>query len=956
VINPFRFEDRHIGPSDSALATMLMELGFADLNQFTNTVLPESIKIIDDFSEHLPKAISEYEVLAELRELAQQNGQYRSLIGNGYYGTHTPHVILRNVLENPSWYTAYTPYQPEISQGRLEALFAFQTMITDLTGLDIANASMLDEPTAVAEAMTLALRKWDKDLSPCFLIEENSNPQTIAVVETRAKPLGIEVKKFSFESLLNNLEDEFRDNVFAIYIQSPNTHGVILNLEKVSSYAHSKQALVIAGSDLLALSLMKTPGEYGCDIAVGSAQRFGVPMGFGGPHAGFMAIKKGLERSLPGRLVGQSIDSHGNPALRLALQTREQHIRRDKATSNICTAQVLLANIAAFYGIYHGPDGLKTIAHRVHNIASYFAEHLKTKGIELRSESFFDTISFIVPSADIYMKRAAERSINLRETADGFNISFDETVDQSLLQSLAEIFEIPPPDFSTARNLKFIGRKNQFLSHSIFNSYHSETAMMRYLRSLSDKDLALDRTMIPLGSCTMKLNAVMEMESVTWPEFANLHPFAPSEQSRGTRKLISQLSQWLIDITGYDSISLQPNAGSQGEFAGLLAIKNYLASIGQSDRDICLIPSSAHGTNAASAVMAGMQVVVIECDEKGNVSLKDLERAIEEYGSKIAALMVTYPSTHGVFESGISRICEMIHEAGGQVYVDGANLNALVGLAKPGKFGADVSHLNLHKTFCIPHGGGGPGVGPVAAKAHLAPFLPNHPLDKTAGPESGPGPISGAPFGSAGILPISWAYIRAMGGDGLKQATGVAILSANYIAKKLEGHFPILYRGETGFIAHECIIDIRDLTKSTGVSVDDIAKRLMDYGFHAPTMSFPVAGTLMIEPTESEDIAEIDRFIAAMISIREEIRDIEKERFPIEKSPLRNAPHTSAALLEEDWNFLYTRKEAAFPAGIEVGLQRREKFWPSVGRIDGVYGDRNLVCSCEPIEALAINR
>ena len=956
MINPFRFEDRHIGPSSSAVATMLMELGFADLNQFTDTVLPDSIKLIDDFSEHLPQAISEYEVLAELKTLAGQNSQFRSLIGNGYFGTYTPHVILRNVLENPSWYTAYTPYQPEISQGRLEALFAFQTMITDLTGLDIANASMLDEPTAVAEAMTLALRKWSKDLTPCFLIEENSNPQTIAVVETRAKPLGIEVKKFAYEELLDNLEEGFTENVFAIYIQSPNTHGAILDLEKISSHARSKEALVIAGSDLLALTLMKTPGEYGCDIAVGSAQRFGVPMGFGGPHAGFMAIKKGLERSLPGRLVGQSIDSHGNPALRLALQTREQHIRRDKATSNICTAQVLLANMAAFYAIYHGPDGLKSIAHRVHNIASYFADQLQVKGLGLRSEIFFDTLSFITSDADFYIERAGQRGINLRKTGDGFNLAFDETVDAAALKTLSEIFEVSPPEFSSVKDLRFIARKTQFLSHSIFNSYHSETAMMRYLRSLSDKDLALDRTMIPLGSCTMKLNAVMEMESVTWPEFANLHPFAPAEQSLGTRTLINQLSQWLINITGYDAISLQPNAGSQGEFAGLLAIKNYLVSIGDSDRDICLIPSSAHGTNAASAVMAGMKVVVIECDEKGNVSLEDLKRAIDEYSSKIAALMVTYPSTHGVFESEISTICEMIHEAGGQVYVDGANLNALVGLAKPGIFGADVSHLNLHKTFCIPHGGGGPGVGPVAARSHLAPFLPNHPLDISAGPQTGPGPISGAPFGSAGILPISWAYIRAMGGDGLKQATGVAILSANYIAKKLEEHFPILYRGETGFIAHECIIDIRDLTKSTGVSVDDIAKRLMDYGFHAPTMSFPVAGTLMIEPTESEDIAEIDRFIAAMISIREEIKDVENGRFAIEESPLRNAPHTSSALLDEDWNFSYTRKEAAFPVGIEVGLQRREKFWPSVGRIDGVYGDRNLVCSCEPIEALAINR
>jgi len=946
------FKDRHIGPSNHALTTMLLSLGFRDLDSFTKVVLPDSIRSLDALEAHLPEAIGEHQVLEELRELASQNEKFKSLIGNGYFGTLTPPVIVRNLLENPAWYTAYTPYQPEISQGRLEALFAFQTMVADLTGLAISNASMLDEPTAAAEAMTLARRVWQGDEDAPILVEYGVNPQTVAVLETRARPLGIPVVRFS-------IKDSFPStNPFAVLIQSPDTDGLIHDLAAIRRMTRESGALLIAASDLLALTLIKSPGEFEADIAVGSAQRFGVPMGFGGPHAGFLAVRNGLERSLPGRLVGMSVDSHGNPALRLALQTREQHIRRDRATSNICTAQVLLANISAMYAAYHGPSGLRARALYIHGLASAFRLSLDLAGYEVKAGDFFDTISVIASftKADDLLKRASAKRYNLRRTGEGVNIAFDETCDEKTLHDLAEIFQIDPrPPDSESTTFGQL-RQSEYLTHPIFNTYHSETSMMRYLRSLADRDLALDRSMIPLGSCTMKLNAAMEMEAVTWPEFANLHPFAPREQSSGTRKLIAELSSWLVSITGYDAVSLQPNAGSQGEFAGLLAIKNYLESIGESGRDICLIPSSAHGTNAASAVMAGMKVVVIDCDERGNVSLDHLERAIEEYGPRLAALMVTYPSTHGVFESEITRICSMIHEAGGQVYVDGANLNALVGVAQPGKFGADVSHLNLHKTFCIPHGGGGPGVGPVIAKSHLAPFLPNHPLDIEAGPRSGPGPISGAPFGSAGILPISWAYIRAMGGDGLRRATQVAILSANYIANRLEEAFPILYRGESGFIAHECIIDIREITRKTGVTVDDFAKRLMDYGFHAPTMSFPVAGTLMIEPTESEDIYEIERFISAMLAIRDEISEIERSEIPVDQSALRRAPHTLEIATSTEWNRPYSREKAVSPMGNQVGLQRRTKYWPTVGRIDGVHGDRNLVCACEPVAELAINR
>ena len=942
------FSDRHIGPSSDEISTMLLELGYSDLESFTQAVLPDSIKLTSKFGPLLPKPISEIEVIAELKNLAAENHKMESLIGLGYYASVTPPVVLRNVLENPAWYTAYTPYQPEISQGRLEALFTFQTMVSDLTGLPICNASMLDEPTAAAEAMTLARRSTKLGDEAKFVIDSRVHPQTQAVVMTRAKPLRITCEVLDLSSGVD------LSHCFGVLLQYPDTFGSLNDFSEVIAKAHSGGALVIMASDLLALTLIKSPGEWGADIAVGSAQRFGVPMGFGGPHAGFLAVREGLERSLPGRLVGQSIDSHGNPALRLALQTREQHIRRDKATSNICTAQVLLAVISAFYGAWHGPNGLKEIAVRTHQLARKLAGCLKESGFELYSANFFDTVSFLASNSEALIDAALKAGINVRKISGGVSVAFDEVSTSATVERLIRAWGLKQSSSESYGSIASI-RSTSYMQHPVFNSYHSETAMLRYIRTLSDRDLALDRTMIPLGSCTMKLNATTEMEAITWPEFADLHPFAPNNQSAGTRKIVSELSRWLIDITGYDAVSLQPNAGSQGEFAGLLAIRNYLDSLGQSQRDICLIPSSAHGTNAASAVMAGMRVVVIACDEAGNVSMEDLKAKIAEYGENLAALMVTYPSTHGVFESEISQICALIHDAGGQVYVDGANLNALVGLAQPGKFGADVSHLNLHKTFCIPHGGGGPGVGPVIAKKHLAPFLPNHPLDSTAGPLTGPGPISGAPFGSALILPISWAYIRMMGAEGLTKATQVAILSANYIAKKLASDYPTLYTGKNNLIAHECIIDIREITKRSGVSVDDIAKRLMDYGFHAPTMSFPVPGTLMIEPTESEDITEIDRFIAALRSIAKEIRAVESGEISLENSPLRNAPHTVEALVSDSWDKPYSRQEAALPLGSEIGIQRRGKYWPTVGRVDGAHGDRNLVCACEPIESIAIN-
>ena len=947
------FADRHIGPDDAQLNSMLGALGETNLLDFISKVVTENIALTEKIANTLPAAASEVAAIAELRELADENIVAKSLIGLGYFGTITPPVILRNVLENPSWYTAYTPYQPEISQGRLEAIFAFQTVVTDLTGLDVANASMLDEATAAAESMTLARRVWQGGDEAVFLVDKGLHPQIKAVIATRAAPLKIDV--IEIEPNLSTITDVQKPVFGAIFAQNAST-GEVNDLQPLVAAIHEKSALAIVACDLLALTIYKTPSDVGADIAIGSAQRFGVPMGFGGPHAGFMSVRNGLERSLPGRLVGQSLDSHGNRALRLALQTREQHIRRDKATSNICTAQVLLAVMSAFYAMWHGPKGLNRIANEIRNSANNLRDALGADGMNVTKGEIFDTFTISEVSAkqvtaDLYASGFNVRIIDEKT----IGLTFDETITNEDMQIIAAAFKTNlAKNFSAPVDASMV-RSSLFLQHPLFNSYHSETSMLRYLRNLADRDLALDRTMIPLGSCTMKLNATTEMIPVTWPEFSSLHPFAPSNQSSGIRKLVNQLSEWLIEITGYDAVSLQPNAGSQGEFAGLLAIRNYLDSKNEQHRNICLIPSSAHGTNAASAVMAGMQVVVIACDEQGNVSVEDLKAKIEQYRDSLAALMVTYPSTHGVFEEAITQICGLIHDAGGQVYIDGANLNALVGLAKPGKFGADVSHLNLHKTFCIPHGGGGPGVGPVIAKAHLAPFLPNHPLDISAGPATGPGPVSSAPFGSASILPISWAYIRMMGGDGLTKATQVAILSANYLAAKLDPHFPVLYRGANGYIAHECIIDLREITKNTGVSVDDVAKRLMDHGFHAPTVSFPVAGTLMIEPTESEDLNEMERFISAMVSIRAEIADIEAGEVTIEESPLRFAPHTSSDLMRNEWDRKYSREVGAFPSGDNSDLGARGKYWPTVGRIDGVYGDRNLVCSCLPISELAIN-
>lgn len=934
------FRDRHIGPRQSDVEYMLSSLGYASLESFVKDVVPHNIAMAEHLSEVLPKPISESEAIAQLRQRASKNQVFTSLIGMGYYGTITPPVILRNVLENPAWYTAYTPYQPEISQGRLEALFAFQTMICELVGLDISNASMLDEGTAAAEAMTLAARSSKNN--GVFLVDINVHPQTLAVIQTRALPLGIDVKSFDPVDFAKT-SDEF----FGVLVQYPNTLGEIHDHSQLAQWAHDKGAIVIAATDLLALTLITAPGEWGADVAVGSAQRFGVPMGFGGPHAGFMAVRNGLERSLPGRLVGQSIDSHGAPAFRLALQTREQHIRREKATSNICTAQVLLAEIAAFYAMWHGPDGLRAIAERIHGFTSRLAHSFASRN---PNQTFFDTITLDGSASEI--AAAQESGINIRKVSESrVGLSLDELTDEKTVAQLGEIFGLPVVAKAQSGIPNELSRKSKYLQNPIFNSLHNETAMMRYLRTLSDRDLALDRTMIPLGSCTMKLNAVTEMESVTWNEFSSLHPFAPAEQTAGSRQLINELSTWLTTITGYDAVSLQPNAGSQGEFAGLLAIRHYLDARGEGERKICLIPSSAHGTNAASAVMAGMQVVVIECDEEGNVSLDDLRTKISEYQGQLAALMVTYPSTHGVFEEEISHICELVHDAGGQVYVDGANLNALVGLAQPGKFGADVSHLNLHKTFCIPHGGGGPGVGPVIARSHLAPYLPNHPLDPTAGPATGPGPISAAPFGSASILQISWAYIAMMGGAGLTDASSIAILSANYIAAQLRSDFPVLYTGRNTLVAHECILDIRPITKETGVTVDDIAKRLMDFGFHAPTMSFPVPGTLMIEPTESEDLREIHRFISAMRAIAREIDEIRQGKAKVEESALRHAPHTAEVLVASEWNRSYSREKGAYPAGIaeRTLMGSAGKYWPPVGRIDGAHGDRNLICACPPV-------
>ncbi|MDX6213928.1 MAG: glycine dehydrogenase [Frankiales bacterium] len=932
---PVPFSARHIGPAEDDIAKMLAVVGYGSLDELTATAVPEAIKALEGLD--LPAGRSEPEVLAELRELAARNTVMVSMIGTGYYDTVTPPVILRNVLENPSWYTAYTPYQPEISQGRLEALLNFQTVVSDLTGLPMANASLLDEGTAAAEAMALCHRVSSG--KGVFVVDAGCHPQTIAVVRTRALPLGIEVVEADLTAGLPDVE------AFGVLVQYPSTHGEVVDWSAVIEAAHGRGAVVAMATDLLALTLLRSPGELGADVAIGSSQRFGVPMGFGGPHAGFMAVRQEFARSLPGRLVGVSVDADGDPAYRLALQTREQHIRREKATSNICTAQVLLAVMASMYAVYHGPEGLTGIAAQVHHRAATLAAGLRTAGVELVSGTFFDTVAARVPgrAADV-VEAARVAGVNLRHDGDLVVMSCDEVTTGAHVATVLEAFGAAPvadaPDSLPAGLL----RESAFLTHPVFHAHRSETQMLRYLRSLSDRDYALDRGMIPLGSCTMKLNATTEMEPVTWPEFAEIHPFAPLEQAQGHLALIRQLERWLCEVTGYAAVSLQPNAGSQGELAGLLAIRGWHLASGDDHRTVCLIPSSAHGTNAASAVMAGMRVVVVKCDEDGNVDVPDLKAKIEANRETLAAIMITYPSTHGVFEATVTEICGLVHEAGGQVYVDGANLNALVGLAKPGKFGADVSHLNLHKTFCIPHGGGGPGVGPVAVGAHLAPYLPNHPLQPEAGPATGPGPISAAPWGSAGILPISWAYVRLMGGEGLTRATQVAILNANYIARRLAPHFPVLYTGREGLVAHECIVDLRGLTRDTGVTVDDVAKRLVDYGFHAPTMSFPVAGTLMIEPTESEDLREIDRFCDALIAIKAEIDKVGSGEWDKVDNPLHHAPHTASSIAGE-WSHPYTREEAVYPAGGD----RRAKFWPVVRRIDQAYGDRNLVCSCPPV-------
>lgn len=957
-VNSDAFVERHLGPDLAAIDQMLNLLNYENIDHLISAVLPKSIAATLD-AAILPAPVSEVEVINELRERAKLNKNFKSMIGLGYYNTHLPAVIKRGVLENPAWYTAYTPYQPEISQGRLETLFLFQTVITDLTGLAISNASMLDEPTSAAEAMGIARRSWNGEAEAPFLIDRDTHPQSIAVIQTRAEPLGIKVELVDISQPI--------PRGFGLLISYPGSSGALRNPNRAISEIKEHGGFAIAATDLLALTVLKAPGEWGFDIAIGSAQRFGVPMGFGGPHAGFLAVRKGLERMMPGRLVGESLASDGSRAYRLALQTREQHIRREKATSNICTSQVLLANISALYAMWHGPRGLEAIADRVHFYAALLLANFKVSGYSIVTQSYFDTFTIENVDAPDLVAKAQAVGINiLKRSNESISIAVDETTTIADLLLLSNALGLKAGNIVELENLEvkvdqsfaedFL-RTTPFLTNKIFSNKKSETSMMRYLRSLADKDLALDRTMIPLGSCTMKLNAATEMESITWPEFANLHPFAPADQSEGTRSIIADLQKWLCEITGYDAISLQPNAGSQGEFAGLLAIRKYQLTRGQKQRDICLIPSSAHGTNAASAVMAGMRVVVIACDDLGNVDLVDLKSKIEKYNQSLAALMVTYPSTHGVFEEAIGDICAAVHDAGGQVYVDGANLNALVGLAKPGKFGADVSHLNLHKTFCIPHGGGGPGVGPVGVRSHLAPYLPSHPLDATAGPETGVGPISGAPFGSAGILNIPWAYIRLMGAAGLKSATQVAILSANYIAKSLNHAYPILYRGKGDLVAHECIIDLRPLTKLSGVTVDDVAKRLMDHGFHAPTVSFPVAGTLMIEPTESEDLPELNRFITAMLSIRSEIEQVIDGKFEIENSPLRNAPHTAQLLLGE-WDRPYSREIGAFPTGkTNLGAEPIDlpsKYWPPVGRIDGVHGDRNLICACPRPEELAV--
>lgn len=944
------FIPRHIGPGEQDQQTMLAAVGASSLESLMQEVVPANIRMSRKLN--LPAPRSEADVLGEMKVIAGQNQVFRNYIGQGYYGTHTPNVVLRNILENPAWYTAYTPYQPEISQGRLEAILNYQTMVADLTGLDIANASLLDEGTAAAEAMTLARRASHVE-SKVFFVSHHCHPQTIEVIRTRADGLDIDV--------VVGDESKGVPACFGVLVQYPHSLGAVSDYRTLTEQVHAQGGVVACSTDLLALALLEPPGHWGADIAIGSAQRFGVPFGFGGPHAGFMACKDAFKRNMPGRLVGVSKDAQGNPALRLALQTREQHIRREKATSNICTAQVLLAVMASMFALWHGPRGVVAIATRVNQATSLLRQALVSLGFNVANDTYFDTLLLETGGQTNKILAAARQAkINLRHvSATQIGISLDETVTSDDLTQLVALFASvggkPAPALATS----VVGlpgvptasqRKSAILSHPVFSSIQSETDMLRYLRKLSDKDLALDRTMIPLGSCTMKLNATVEMIPVTWPEFALIHPFAPADQTKGYQHMIKRLSKDLCEITGYDAISLQPNSGAQGEYAGLLAIRAYHRANGQHQRDVCLIPSSAHGTNPASANMVGMEVVVVASDANGNVDLDDLTAKIAKVGDRLAALMVTYPSTHGVFEESITRICDMIHAAGGQVYMDGANMNAMVGVAQPGKFGADVSHLNLHKTFCIPHGGGGPGVGPVGVRSHLTPFLPGVVGEQgTMLQGAAVGPVSAAPFGSASILPIPFVYISLMGAEGLRRATEVAILSANYVARKLVGHFPVLYAGRNGRVAHECILDIHDIKESSGVTAEDIAKRLMDYGFHAPTMSFPVAGTLMVEPTESEGLAELDRFVDAMIAIRAEIAQIERGERDRADNVLKNAPHTAKMLLAEEWHHDYPRQQAAYP----LASLRDAKYWPPVGRVDNAWGDRNLVCACLPIEAYA---
>ena len=934
-----RFQNRHIGTTAAQQAEMATSVGFQNVDELIATAVPDNIKLEQPLE--LPSALTENEALLKLRAYADQNKVVRSCIGMGYYDTITPPVLLRNVFENPGWYTAYTPYQPEISQGRLETLLTYQQMVIDLTGMPLANASLLDEATAAAEAMTLMHRMNRKSKSSTFVVTSDCHPQTISLIQTRAEPLNITVEIVAPECTADV------DNAFGVLAQYPGTLGDVRDLSQAISSCHEKNILFGVATDLLALTVLKPPGAMGADVVLGSSQRFGVPMGYGGPHAAFFATREEFKRSLPGRVIGVSIDSKGRQALRMAMQTREQHIRREKATSNICTAQALLAIMAGLYAMHHGPDGLRAIGERVHAMTSSLAASLRGGGFTVLNDTWFDTLCIEVDDAPAVLQRAADNGYNCRIiNASCLGISLDETTTSTDLATLANIFGVQPVA-GVSGIPETLLRQVDYLSHPLFQDYRTETEMLRYLKRLENKDISLTRSMIPLGSCTMKLNAAAEMIPVSWPEFARMHPFAPAEQAKGYTAMLNELSQWLTECTGYDAMSLQPNSGAQGEYAGLMAIRRYHRARGEAHRNICLIPTSAHGTNPASAVMAGMKVVLVACDDNGNVDMQDLKKKTESHSEYLAAIMVTYPSTHGVFETSIVELCRLIHEHGGQVYVDGANLNALVGLAGPGKFGADVSHLNLHKTFCIPHGGGGPGMGPIGVGAHLAPYLPSSVVMPQEGLDANNNVISATPFGSASILPISWMYIAMMGSDGVTEASRTAIVHANYIAQRLKGHFEVLYTGRRGTVAHECIVDIRPLKERSGITEEDVAKRLIDYGFHAPTMSFPVAGTLMIEPTESESLTEIDRFCDAMLGIREEIRSVEDGRFDPINNPLKNAPHTLDDVTASEWNRPYSREQAVWP----VSSLRADKYWAPVNRVDNVYGDRNLICSCPSIES-----